>query len=152
MYERLESITLKTSASALDNNLAVRVDVDGGHQKKQSTTEFAVIHKSVVNVVSASSSRINDIRRFGVGGGVASAAAAAVAAAAGDSSSEEDGDTKQQQFLVKDPSAAETTNSNVTQVRQTDRLIDRKIEGQEYLDHVTQLDTGKETDRWIDIE
>ena len=150
MYERLESITLKTSASALDNNLAVRVDVDGGHQKKQSTTEFAVIHKSVVNVVSASSSRINDIRRFGVGGGVA--AAAAVAAAAGDSSSEEDGDTKQQQFLVKDPSAAETTNSNVTQVRQTDRLIDRQIERQDYVDHVTQLDTGIETDRWMDIE
>ena len=104
MYERLESIPLKASASALDNNLAVRFDVDG--RKKQ--TEFAVVHKSIVNVVTTSSQRLSDAHRYGGGGG---------AAAAADVGADEDPETRQQQILIKDPAAGEAAPSNIMQVR-----------------------------------
>jgi len=105
MYERLESIPLKASASALDNNLAVRFDVDG--RKKQ--TEFAVVHKSIVNVVTTSSQRLSDARRYGGGGGGGGAAAAA------DVGADEDPETRQQQILIKDPAAGEAAPSNIMQ-------------------------------------
>ena len=115
MYDRLESISLKASASAVDNNLAVRVDAEA--RKKQSV-ELAVVHKSVLNVVTTSGARVSDIRRFGAGGGGGGAGGGAAAAGGGggEGGEEEEGDTRQHQILVKDPAAAESTNSQVTQV------------------------------------
>ena len=110
MYDRLKSISLKASASALDNNLAARFDVDG----RKKLSEFAVVHKSIVNVVTASASRVTDIRRYGVGGG---GAAAAAAESSGSGGAEEDGETRQQQILVKDPAAGEATPSSIMQCR-----------------------------------
>ena len=114
MYDRLESISLKASASAVDNNLAVRVDAEA--RKKQSV-ELAVVHKSVLNVVTTSGARVSDIRRFGAGGsGGAGGGAAAAGGGGREGGEEEEGDTRQHQILVKDPAAAESTNSQVTQV------------------------------------
>lgn len=48
MYRREKSITLKGSASALSNNLSVRIDM------ARSTIHYAVVHRYTVNLVSAS--------------------------------------------------------------------------------------------------
>ena len=100
MYDRLKSISLKASASALDNNLAARFDVDG----RKKLSEFAVVHKSIVNVVTASASKVTDVRRQG--------GEAAAAGEGGSGGVGEDDETRQQQVLVKDAAAGEATPSS----------------------------------------
>ena len=111
MSERMASISLRVSASATNNNLAAHFDVNG----RNSPSEFAVVHKSIVNVVTASASKVTDVRRQG--------GEAAAAGEGGSGGVGEDDETRQQQVLVKDAAAGEATPSSTMQVGTRERVF-----------------------------